>query len=107
MWADQRSTLTTVEYDFDDARQAARRRSIDSMSSRGITRTKSFSVNVEDVADLMQAQPSEAMGRKGSGGIVRSSSFHIGLEDIGGLLASMPKAKQKQRMGSIGSVVSI
>ena len=104
MWAsqkaNQRATITTIEHDPADAKEAARKRSHDSANSRGITRTNSFSVDFEDIEQFGQ-QPSEPpLGKS----ITRTISHQPDLEDVGELMGDLPKAKCRQRIGSAASI---
>lgn len=69
------STVTTVEHDPVEAREASRKRSVDSSSSKGITRTKSFSIDIRENPEAARAKArreSEGrieMLRRTSGGV--------------------------------------
>lgn len=95
------SNVTTVQYDPEEAKQAARRRSQDSKSSRGIERTKSFSVSYEDIENDWKAQSSEQSQRRT---VTRAASYQPSLADVGGLLAEMTKEHHKERTGSVGTI---
>ena len=106
-------TTTIVEHDPVEAREIARKKSLDSESSRGITRTTSFSVTFEEVKQYMQQQqsprtppqlPPKASSRPC--GLLRTTSHHASLEfrDAGGLLEEVPKARLKSKTGSVVSI---
>ena len=79
------STVTWVEYDPVDAKRAARRRSGDSESLRGITRTQSFSVAVEDAKPYQPASNLPPLPRPASP--VRTATIQrLEFEDVGELL---------------------
>ena len=103
-WADddaeRRATVTFAEHDPIDAKEAARKRSMDSVSSKGITRTKSSSIAFEDIQqDAKQPIPESSRPRA----VMRTMSYHPELADVEELLGDMPRAKHKQRIGSVGS----
>ena len=105
MWAtqeaDERATIRTVKHDPEYVREAARRRSLDSASSKGISWTKTFSVNIEDTKQQSAKQPSELLRERST---IRKMSYQPGLEDFGKLLGALPKAKHSPRIGSVESV---
>ena len=96
LWNHRNSTITTVEHDPEDAREAKRKRSVDSESMKGITKTKSFSVDVESLKEMLRTTPPGSVSGQVSDNITRATSWQIGFEDAGGLLASPPKAKVKE-----------
>jgi hypothetical protein len=94
-------TVTTVEADPAEAKEMARKKSLDSHSSKGITRTKSFSVKFEDIeGHTKQQMPAQASRPP----LSRHTSFNTVFQDAGVLLEDVPKAKLMQRTNSVASV---
>ena len=98
----ERKTVTTIGHDPVEAREMARKASRDSQSSRGITRTTSFSVKFQEIDGHMKQQREQASPYAGR--LSRTFSSPSDLIDAGGLLEEMPKAKLKSRTGSVDSV---
>ena len=92
----ENKTVTTVEVDRAEAKEMARKISLDSQSSRGITRTTSFSVKFEQ----KQQRPAQASKPP----LSRSSSYNAGSWDVGGLLKEAPTAKLMLRTNSVVSI---
>ena len=97
----ENKTVTTVEADRAEAKEMARKKSLDSQSSRGITRTTSFSVKFDDIEGHKKQQRPAPVARPS---ISRHASYTAGLQDLGGLLEEPPKAKLIQRTNSVASV---
>lgn len=99
-------TVTTVRYDAAEAREMARKKSINSSeSSRGITRTTSFSVKFDEVeSHLKQQQQQQRVPRPGR--LSRATSFNasVALHDAGGILEEVRRARLKSRVGSVSSI---
>ena len=101
MWQDQKTTVTTVEHDPLGVKEFQRKRSLDSESSKGIKRTTSYSVKSEDMGHFLKTTSPELSTNKH---LTRAMSYQVDFADAGEPLAELPRAKQKQRVGSVGSV---
>ena len=92
MVADPLATLTTVEHDPQGAKEAKRRRSRDSVCSKGIVRTQSFSIKYEDIEDAMAPISHEPPVSKT---LTRTNTGLLEFEDVGGLLGGDWKGKEE------------
>jgi hypothetical protein len=97
----ENKTVTTVEADPAEAKEMARKRSLDSHSSKGITRTKSFAVKFEDIEGHVKQQRPAQTSRPP---ISRHTSYNTEFQDARGLLEEVPKVKLMQRTNSVASV---
>ena len=92
-------TITTVEYDAEDAKAKEQERRKSSVSSRGITRTLSLSIQFEDRDDSLKAGIAEGQ----SDGPTRSNTQKPDADNAGGSSTARSKGKEKERNGSVGS----
>ena len=95
-------TVTTVEYDPVEAREMARKASRDSQSSRGITRTTSFSVKFQEIEGHPKQQREQAGPHAGR--LSRTLSYADELQHAAERLEEVPRARLKSRTGSVASV---